>query len=121
MNDRRVSEIRKALEAFIESVDATSRLARWGQEDPIPDSLRLAAAEAAAAMRAAVKLTVDKPFGTPAIVHRLSASTGAIRTLAAAYDEFLSQKGDSGNDLTLALENLDAAIDNANEILRGLN
>lgn len=120
MNDRRVSAIRDALEAFVESVDATSRIARWDQTEPLPDSLREAAAEVDAIRTAANKLTVDRALGAPAIVHRLTVSSSAIRRLSAAYEEFLSCKLDPANDITVALANLDAAIDTANETLRYL-
>ncbi len=120
MNDRRVNAIRNALEALIESVDATSRIARWGQQDPVPDSLRQAAERLEANRKAANSLTLDRASGAPAIVHRLSASTSAIRSLSAAYDEFLGCRLDPNNDISNALENLDAAIDSANETLRNL-
>ena len=120
MNDRRVIAIRNALEAFVESVDATSRIARWGQLDPVPDSLRQAAAQIETNKKAANNLTVDKASGAPAIVHRLSVSSSAIRSLSAAYDEFLSCKLNPTNDISVALANLDAAIDSANETLRNL-
>lgn len=120
MNDRRVYAIRNALEAFIEAVDATSRIARWTDQDPIPDSLRRAAAQLEACKKAANDLVLDKVSGTPAIVHRLSASSTTIRNLSAAYEEFLTCKLDPTNDVALALQNLDAAIDSANEMLRTL-
>jgi hypothetical protein len=121
MNDRRVTAIRNALEAFVESVNATSRIARWGQLEPVPDSLRQAAGEVEANKKAANVLTVDKAFGAPAIVHRLAVSSSAIRNLSAAYDEFLSCKLDPSNDISVALANLDAAIDSANATLRNLD
>jgi len=121
MNDRRVNAIRTALEAFIESVDATSRIARWGQTEPVPDSLRQAAAQVEANKKTANSLTLDKASGAPAIVHRLSLSSNAIRSLSAAYDEFLNCKLDPANSTSLALANLDAAIDSANETLRQLD
>jgi hypothetical protein len=120
MNDRRVNAIRNALEALIESVDATSRIARWGQQDPVPDSLRQAAERLEANRKTANGLTLDNAIGTPAIVHRLSALTGAVRSLSAAYDEFLGRKLDPTINISVALENLDAEIDNANETLQGL-
>jgi hypothetical protein len=120
MNDRRVCAIRNALEAFVESVDATSRIARWGNSDPVPDSLRLAAAELEARKKAANSLTVGSVSGAPVIVHRLSASSSAIKRLSTAYEEFLTCKLDPQNDVAIALENLDAAIDSANETLRTL-
>ena len=118
MNDRRVYAIRNALEAFIEAVDATSRIARWGNLDPVPDSLRYAAAQLEACKKAANDLVVDKASGTPAIVHKLSTSSTTIRNLSAAYEEFQACKLDTTNDISVALENLDAAIDSANEMVR---
>jgi hypothetical protein len=40
--------------------------------------------------------------------------------LSTAYEEFLTCKLDPQNDVAIALENLDAAIDSANETLRTL-
>lgn len=121
MNDRRVCAIRDALEAFVESVDATSRIARWGADDPVPESLQDAAAKLKARQKAANDLTVDKASGAPAIVHRLATSSSAIRQLSTACEEFLSCKLDPNNDITTALENLDAAIDSVHETLRSLD
>lgn len=121
MNDRRVCAIRDALEAFVESVDATSRIARWGADDPVPESLRDAAAQLKARQKAANDLTVDKASGAPAIVHRLATSSRAIRQLSTACDEFLNCSLDPKNDIATALENLDAAIDSVHETLRSLD
>ena len=120
MNDRRVNAIRNALEAFVESVDATSRIERWGHLDPVPDSLRHAAAQLQARQEAANHLTVDTASGAPAIVHRLSVLSSASKHLSAACEEFVTCKLDPKNDIAIALENLDAAIDSVNETLRTL-
>lgn len=121
MNDRRVNAIRNALEAFVESTDATSRLARWGEGDPIPDSLRVAAAQLQANKKAADELAQGSVSGTPAIVHRLTVTSSAIKSLSTAYQEFLACTGEAGADLSAALSNLDDAIDSARETLRTLD
>lgn len=120
MNDRRVFAIRNALEALIEAVDATNRIVRWTDVEPIPDSLRQAASQLEACKKSANELVLDKVSGTPAIVHKLSTSSTSIRRLSAASDEFLSCRLDHANDVSTACQNLDAAIDSANEILRSL-
>jgi hypothetical protein len=121
MNDRRVCAIRNALEDFVESVDATSRIARWGNIDPVPDSLRHAAAELGARRKTANDLAMGGVSGAPVIVRRLSASSSAIKRLSNAYEEFLTRKRDPENDVAIALKELDAAIDSANETLRMLD
>ncbi len=120
MNDRRVNAIRDALEAFVESVDATSRIARWGQLESVPDSLRRVAARLEANKKLANNLVIDNAIGAPGIVQRLSLSSSAIRMLSTAYDEFSSRRLDPSTDISVALADLDAAIDSANEALRDL-
>jgi hypothetical protein len=121
MNDRRVNAIRNALEAFVESIDAVSRLARWGEGDPVPDSLRLAASQLEANRKTADDLAQGTVSGTPAIVHRLTVTSSAIKNLSAGYREFLACKSEPSGDLSAALSNLDDAIDSARETLRTLD
>ncbi len=120
MNDRRVTAIRNALEALVESIDATLRIARWDISDPLPDSLRLAAAQLEANLKVANELARGNVSGTPAIVHRLTVSSAAVQRLTTAYQEFVNLKGGEAADLATARENLDAAIDSANEDMRNL-
>jgi hypothetical protein len=121
MNDRRVTAIRSALEALVESIDATMRIARWDISDPVPDSLRLAAAQLEANMKLANELARGNVSGTPAIVHRLSVTSSAVIRLTAAYREFESLKNGQADEVATARENLDAAIDSVNEDMRNLD
>ena len=121
MNDRRVTAIRNALEAFSESVDAMARIARWDLSDPVPDSLREAAAQLNANMKAANDLAGAKFSGAPAIVHRLMVSSNAVKRLSGAYEEYLKLKAEPNSDALALLEGVDAAIDSVNEDLRKLD
>ena len=121
MNDRRVTAIRNALEALVESIDASLRIAKWDISDPLPDSLRLAATQLEANLKLATELARGNVSGAPAIVHRLTVTSAAVQRLAAAYKEFESLKGGEAIELAAARENLDAAIDSANEDMRNLD
>ena len=121
MNDRRVTAIRNALEALVESINATTRIARWDISDPVPDSLRLAASQLEGNLKLANELARGNVSGTPAIVHRLSVTSSAVLRLTAAYREFESLKGGDASDISIARENLEAAIDSVNEDMRNLD
>ncbi len=121
MNDRRVAAIRSALEVLVESIDATTRIARWDLADPIPDSLRLAAAQLDANLTLANKLVEGNFSGTLAVTSRLVGTSTAIRQLASAYDEFRNRKCASSEESKEALATLDAAIDRAREDMRDMD
>ena len=122
MNDRRVTAIRNALEAFSESVDAMARIARWGDLSyPVPDSLQQAAAHLEANMKTANSLAGATFSGAPAIVHRLMVSSNAVKRLSSAYEEYLKLKAEPNSDALALLEGVDAAIDSVNEDLRKLD
>jgi hypothetical protein len=121
MNDRRVAAIRSALEALIESIDATTRIARWDMAEPVPDSLRAAASQLDSNLALANKLVQGNFSGTPAVTSRLVGTSAAIRQLTQAYDEFRSQNCSSKEEKWDALASLDAAIDRAREDMRELD
>jgi len=121
MNDRRVAAIRSALEALIESIDATTRIARWDLAEPVPDSLRAAAAQLEANLTLANKLVQGNFSGTPAVTSRLVGTSSAIRQLTSAYDEFRNRNCSSKEENSEALAALDAAIDRAREDMRELD
>lgn len=118
MNDRRVAAIRSALELVVESVDATTRIARWDNADPIPDSLRQSAAQVAANLKAANSLAHGSFTGTPAVVTRLSGISSAIRRLSAAYTTFQERNCSTPEEQTNALVMLDADVDDVRAQLR---
>jgi hypothetical protein len=120
MNDRRVAEIRGALEDLVESMDATTRIARWGNSDPIPDSLRTSAAKLEASLQFAHGLALASYAGTPAVTLRLLGTSAAIRRLIGAYVDFQAAKGTGAEADVHALEMLDAAIDSARAEMREL-
>jgi hypothetical protein len=121
MNDRRVAAIRSALESLIESIDATTRIARWDLADPVPDSLRLAAAQLDKNLKLANELAQGNFSGTPVVSSRLRGTSAAIRQLAGAYEEFRGRNCTSKEENWDALAGLDAAIDRAREEMRGLD
>ncbi len=121
MNDRRVAAIRSALEVLVESIDASSRIARWDVSDPVPDSLRLAAAQLDANLKLANELVQGNFSGTPAVTSRLIGTSAAIRQLTSAYDEFRNRNCANNEENWDALATLDAAIDRAREDMRDLD
>jgi len=118
VNDRRVAAIRSALELVVESLDAATRIARWDNSDPIPDSLRQSSAQLAANMKAADKLAQGSYSGTPAVVTRLSGISSAIRRLSAAYTTFQERNCSTPEEQTNALVTLDADVDDVRSQLR---
>lgn len=121
MNDRRVLEIRSALEALIESIDAVTRIARWGKNDPVPESLVAAASGIEASLKLANELAQCNITGNSVVVHRLTESINAIRRLVAAYGEFQNKDCTTPQESQDALFALDGATDGAREILVGLD
>jgi len=113
MNDRRVAAIRSALELLIDSIDATTRIARWDVSDPIPDSLQLAASQLDANLKRANEFVQGNFSGTPAVALRLNGTSAAIRQLASAYGSFQNRDCTNKQENWDALATLDAAIDSA--------
>jgi hypothetical protein len=111
MNDRRVAAIREALGVLLDSIDATSRLQRWGASDSIPESLRISAAELEKRLQAANTLAASSYVGNALVLSRLNGISDAIRRLDRACTDFRARvKEDPGQRLA-ALDAMDAEVD----------
>jgi len=111
MNDRRVAVIREALEVLIDSISATSRLKRWDGADSIPESLRQSALQLDKRLEAANKLSSSGFVGNTLVVSRLNGISDAIRRLDRAYSEYKTRTEQHPTELALALDALDAEVD----------
>lgn len=85
MKDQRVRQLRRTLEELVESLDATSRLSRWGAGEPAPEPLHDSAAKVGERLSAANRLAVGQFTGPPPVVASLSGMSGAVKRLDAAY------------------------------------
>jgi hypothetical protein len=111
MNDRRVAAMRSALEALIESIDATTRIARWDSSDPIPASLGQSAAKLETNLASAKKLAQGNISGTPAVTAHLMTMTAAIRRLCLACEQFQTRCSEHPEEKVEALQALDFEVD----------
>ncbi len=84
--DPRIVTFRGALEALIESLDATVRIARWeAGGEPIPEPLRHSAGELQNRLGSANRLATGRFVGAPAVVATSGAIKEAVRDLDAAF------------------------------------
>jgi hypothetical protein len=88
MNDQRITSFRKALEALVDSLDATSRLSRWDSKEVVPEPLRESAGKLSERLGAANRLAGDKFMGSTQVVSALTGMSRAIRRLDAAYAQY---------------------------------
>jgi len=88
MNDQRITNYRKALEALVDSLDATARLSRWEEAEPAPEPLRESAGKLEERLSAASRLTGEKFAGAAQVVASLTGMSGAIKRLDAAYTQY---------------------------------
>ncbi len=84
--DPRIVTFRGALEALIESLDATVRIARWqGDDEPVPKPLSQIAARLQDRLGSATRLANGKFVGAPAVVNTSDAIREAIQALDGAF------------------------------------
>jgi hypothetical protein len=102
---------RDALEALIESLDATVRIARWEPGgEAIPDPLRLSAEQLQTRLGSATRLAAGRFVGTPAAVVTSDAIRNAVQQLDAAFVAYRKRlAGGAGQQGEAAIE-LDAEV-----------
>jgi hypothetical protein len=88
MKDQRVPFFRQTIEALMDSLDATARLARWDATEPAPEPLRQSAAKLGERLGAANRLASGKFVGPAQVVESLTLMSGAIKRLDAAYVQY---------------------------------
>jgi hypothetical protein len=110
MKDQRIVFFRRTLEALVESLDATARLSRWDSAEAAPEPLRQSAAMLGERLGAANRLASGKFTGAGQVVASLTAMSGAIRRLDAAYVQYRSLIESKPADRDEAAVALDAEI-----------
>jgi hypothetical protein len=110
MNDQRIASFRKALEALVESLDATARLSRWDGTESAPEPLEQSAAKLPERLRAANQLAADKFSGAPPVVNLLTGMSAAIKRLDEAYIQYRHRIDAQPAELEQAAVALDAEI-----------
>lgn len=85
MKDPRVTTYRKALEALVESLDATVRLKHWTDDDSPPEPLKTSASQLVARLGTTGRLASSHFTGSVADVSRVGSMRDAMRRLDAAY------------------------------------
>ena len=88
MNDQRVATFRKALNALVESLDATVRVARWPAQESIPAPLENSAAKVLDHLGCANRFAADRYLGPPPVIVCMTAMSAATNMLDAAYVEY---------------------------------
>lgn len=91
MKDERVKSFRAALEALIESLDATVRVTRWVGADVVPEPLKESASRLVQRLGTADRLASANFKGSVADVTRVNAMTAAMRRLDTAYVAYRRQ------------------------------
>ncbi len=95
MKDRRVVVLRTALEALLESLDATLRTSSWPGSEVVPEPLKLASAALLDRLGTANRLAHGKFTGPSIVVAALDAICSGIRRLDASFVEY--RKSMTGN------------------------
>lgn len=105
--DARLTQIRRVLEALLESLDATVRLTRRQDGEAMPDPLEQSAAQLLDRLGAANRLAAGKFVGPPAFVATTTAIGDAIRQLDAAfvaYRKHLDRAPSESGEAAIALD-----------------
>jgi hypothetical protein len=111
-NDPRIVAFRGALEALLQALDATVRVARWqhdGRED-VPEPLKKSASQLVERLGSATRLASGRFVGAPAVVATSDAIRSAIQALDGAYVAYRKQMGSSFTAQDEAAIALDAEI-----------
>lgn len=118
MNDQRITYFRRALEALVDSLDATARLSRWDSEEVAPEPLRESAGKLGERLGAANRLASGKFVGATQVVASLTGMSGAIKRLDAAYVQYRhrieaqpAERDDAAVALDVEIGNVKAELD----------
>lgn len=109
MKDERVTFFRKALEALLESLDATVRVVGGGDET-IPE-LKESASRLVARLGTADRLAASSFAGNASDVVRVNAMRGAMRRLDAAYVTYRQAIETRPDERALAATTLGSVFD----------
>lgn len=109
-NDQRIAFFRGALEALVESLDATVRIQRWTDAEAIPEPLQQSAALLVNRLGAANRLAAGKFVGPQIVAARVTAMNAAIQRLDGAYVQYRHRVDVSPAHRSEAAAALDAEI-----------
>jgi hypothetical protein len=110
MKDSRPLLLRRALDALIDSLDATVRVHRWTGVEAIPEPLVQSASMLLPRLGAADRLLLRKFVGAASDETRMDAMSAAIRRLDGAYVEYRKRVADRPIEREVAATALDAEI-----------
>jgi hypothetical protein len=88
MKDQRIPALRRALDALLESIEATLRVKSWAGSDEIPEPLRNTAERLIERLGTADRLSSFTPRSGALEAERVQAMSAAIRRIDAAYVAF---------------------------------
>jgi hypothetical protein len=109
--DPRIVTFRGALESLIESLDATVRIARWQPGgEPIPEPLRLSAAQLQERLGSANRLAGGRFVGAPGVVATSDAIRKAVLQLDAAFVAYRKRADGGAGERDEAAIELDAEV-----------
>jgi hypothetical protein len=109
--DPRIVTFRGTLEALLESLDATVRIARWqGHDEPIPEPLQRSAARWQDNLGSATRLAAGKFVGAPAVVNTSDAIKQAVQELDAALVAYRKRLDGTALEHSEAAMALDAVL-----------
>jgi hypothetical protein len=103
-------QYRRVLEALLESLDATVRIARWEPGESVPEPLERSAAQLVDRLGAANKLAAGKFVGAPAFVASSTAIADAIQRLDGAFVAYRQHMDVAPSEHEAAAIALDAEI-----------
>jgi hypothetical protein len=111
VNDQRVTAFRKVLNALVESLDATVRVARWSGPEAIPTPLKSSASKLLDHLGSANRFAADRYLGSPPVVACMTAMSAATKILDGAYVEYRRHIEGEKAELDRAAMALDHEID----------
>ena len=111
MKDQRIPALRRALDALLESLEATLRVRGWVGSDEIPEPLRNKAGRLVERLGAADRLSAFTPRSSALDAERVQAMSAAIRRLDAAYIAFRQAVERAPASVESALASLREEID----------
>jgi len=115
MKDQRIVYFRQALQALLESLDATARISRWDSTETAPEPLAQSAAQLGERLTAANRLATGKFVGAQQVVASLNGMSEAVRRLDAAYVQYRERIGAKPTETDAAAMALDAEIGSVKE------
>ncbi len=110
MKDLRVGAFRKVLDALLDSLDATVRVARWSGPEAIPAPLENSASKLVDHLGSANRFAADRYVGSPPVVACMTAMSAATKVLDGAYVEYRRHLEGQKEDLERAAMALDHEI-----------